>query len=615
VTFAYAPDRPAAVADVELTLAPGEVVAVVGGNGSGKSTLARLANGLLQPQAGEVRVTGLSTADPERLWDVRARVGLLFQDPEDQIVGATVEDDVAFGLENLGVPRPQMRERVAAVLAAVGLTEEAGTEPHLLSGGQKQRLALAGVLVLEPSVLVLDEPTSMLDPRGREEVLQAVAGLAARGVAVLLITQHMEETLAADRLVALDQGRIAFSGPPGQFFRSGAYQGFPLGRPRPLELAAQLAGRLAAEPGGGAGDAPATAGPGGAASLAHALRAAAPLDEEELAAALALGIGAGPAPTAESSSVETAPVAEGRAQGAPPAVVLDQVELCYNRGLPFARQALSGAGADIPAEAVTAVVGATAAGKTSLLQVAAGLLRADAGAVTVFGTARPRPGEVGMVFQRPEGQLFAGTVGEDVAVAPRMHGVPVINLQDRVRWALATVGLDPEAFSERAPHSLSVGEQRRVAIAGILSLRPRLLVLDEPGSGLDPAGRRQLMARLVTWARDEHRTLLFTSHDLDECAELADWVLVMAEGRVIAQGPSAEVLGGLSVLSRAGLRPPLAARVAARLGAGTTGLPVDAAGLATWIARRPPAAPASSGASAGAEPGAAGTGRPPEGLG
>jgi energy-coupling factor transport system ATP-binding protein len=244
VSFGYPGATGLALSGVRLAAFAGEIVAVVGGNGSGKSTLARLANGLLQPAEGRVVVAGTSaelcTSNPRDIWPVRAAVGLLFQDPDDQIVGATVEDDVAFGLENLGIPREEMRERVAAILGVVGLSAEAATEAHLLSGGQKQRLALAGVLVLHPSVLVLDEPTSMLDPPGREDVLAFVERLASEGAAVLLITQHMEEAVRADRLLALDGGRLVYDGTPRDFFISGPFSDLPLGVPHALDLARDL---------------------------------------------------------------------------------------------------------------------------------------------------------------------------------------------------------------------------------------------------------------------------------------------------------------------------------------------------------------------------------------
>ena len=608
VVFRYREDSPPAVCDLDLEVAPGEVVAVVGGNGSGKSTLARLANGLLQPLQGEVLVDGLSTADHRNRWEIHARVGLLFQDPEDQIVGATVEDDVAFGLENLGVPREEMRRRVAAIVSTVGLQGEEGTEPHLLSGGQKQRLALAGVLVLEPSVLVLDEPTSMLDPAGRAEVIAYVRSLAARGIGVLFITQHMEEALLADRLVALKGGRPAFAGSPREFFASGASRAFPLGSTPAMALWSRLGRRLVSGP----------------AREAH-LRAVSSskemvLDEDDLTVAvtrLVEGLGRKPAPRAEAGAPGAVTVGETEAHagnadpteteehgngGPAPAsgVELRDVTVIYNRGTPFARPALSGVSLVIPGGAVTAVCGPTAAGKSSLLQVVAGLLDPTSGSVSVGGRARPRPGEVGMVFQRPEIQLFCSTVREDVAVAPRLQGLAGERLRRRVEWALELVGLAPEVFGERGPYTLSVGEQRRAALAGILSLDPPVLVLDEPGSGLYPEARDRLMGLLVEWSRGVvgadgdgdgggARTLVFTSHDLDEVAAMADQVVVMDRGAVVAVGRPEEVLGDRALLTRVGLRPTLSSRVADRVGAAGHRSPSTAASLAEWIEAMVPA--------------------------
>lgn len=207
-------ERPA-LDDVSLRVQPGRMLALLGPNGSGKSTLARLCNALLLPQAGTVCVDGIGTSDAATLWDVRSRVGFVQQNPENQIVGTVVEEDVAFGPENLGVPTADLRGRVDAALDAVGLTGLERREPHLLSEGQKQRLAIAGALALEPSYLVLDEPTAMLDGAGRADVLDALAGLRARGVGLVHITHHLEDVLSADEVVVLDQGRVAFTGTPG----------------------------------------------------------------------------------------------------------------------------------------------------------------------------------------------------------------------------------------------------------------------------------------------------------------------------------------------------------------------------------------------------------------
>jgi len=266
--------------------------------------------------------------------------------------------------------------------------------------------------------------------------------------------------------------------------------------------------------------------------------------------------------------------------------------MTYNRGTPFARQALHEVTIDIAAGAVTAVVGATASGKSSLLQVMAGVMRPTEGRVTGADGARIRAGSVGMALQRPEVQLYCGTVWDDVAVAPRLRGLSGEALRARVEWALDVVGLAPDEFGPRGPYSLSVGEQRRAALAGVLSLDPAILVLDEPGSGLDPTARRRLMEYLVTWARGGVapaaplgvRTLVFTSHDLDEVADYADRVVVLHQGRVEAHAPAEEVLGDVALLERVGLRATLAARVAGRLGSTGPRRPATPARLAEWLA-------------------------------
>jgi energy-coupling factor transport system ATP-binding protein len=206
-------ERPA-LDGVSLIVAPGESLAVLGPNGSGKSTLVRLMNALLLPTTGNVRVDGMDTADESTVWDIRSRVGFVQQNPDNQIVGTVAEEDVAFGPENLGVPTAELRRRVDEALAAVQLTGFERREPHLLSEGQKQRLAIAGALALQPSYLVLDEPTAMLDGAGRSDVLDAIRELRSRGVGIVHVTHHLEDVLTSDRAVVLQHGRIAFEGAP-----------------------------------------------------------------------------------------------------------------------------------------------------------------------------------------------------------------------------------------------------------------------------------------------------------------------------------------------------------------------------------------------------------------
>jgi energy-coupling factor transport system ATP-binding protein len=208
-----------ALDNINLSINSGEFVAIIGSNGSGKSTLAKHFNALLVPTAGECFVQGISTRDAGRLWDIRQTVGMVFQNPDNQIVAAIVEEDVAFGPENLGVPSADIQKRVTDALIAVGMEEYRHHAPHLLSGGQKQRVAIAGVLAMRPLCLVLDEPTAMLDPRGRDEVVSTVRRLnQEEGITVIYITHFMEEAVAADRVIVMDAGKVAFSGTPVQVF-------------------------------------------------------------------------------------------------------------------------------------------------------------------------------------------------------------------------------------------------------------------------------------------------------------------------------------------------------------------------------------------------------------
>lgn len=209
---------PPALLDVDFKAYKGQFIAVLGRNGSGKSTLARHFNALLLPDKGTVWVKGMKTSDESLLWEIRRTAGMVFQNPDNQIVATVVEDDVAFGPENLGVPREEIRKRVDGALEAVHMEAHALKAPHMLSGGQKQRVAIAGVLALHPEVVVMDEPTAMLDPKGRRQVLRSIEHLRGEGITVILITHFMEEAVLADRVIIMNEGRIAVEGPPKAVF-------------------------------------------------------------------------------------------------------------------------------------------------------------------------------------------------------------------------------------------------------------------------------------------------------------------------------------------------------------------------------------------------------------
>jgi len=220
VSFSYlSPERIDVLKDVNLKIDKGEFVSIIGRNGSGKSTLARLISVLLLPSEGEVFVDGMNTREEENLYKIRRKVGMVFQNPDNQIVSQIVEEDVAFGLENLNFPPDKIREKVDEVLKEVGLYEFKNFPPHFLSGGQKQKLAIAGVLVMEPEYLVLDEPTSLLDPRGRRDVINLILKLHKKGITIVLITHRMEEASMSQRVIVLNDGRIEMEGSPQDVFK------------------------------------------------------------------------------------------------------------------------------------------------------------------------------------------------------------------------------------------------------------------------------------------------------------------------------------------------------------------------------------------------------------
>lgn len=230
-----------AIRNVSLNIERGSFTAIIGRNGSGKSTLAKNINALLLPSSGAVYVNGFDTRKEEQVWDIRQSAAMVFQNPDNQIVSSIVEDDVAFGPENLGIPPEEIRRRVDSALNSVNMYEHRKKAPHLLSGGQKQRIAIAGAIAMRPECIVFDEPTAMLDPRGRSEVMSIIKELHGEGITVVLITHFMEEAAQADRIVIMDQGKIALDGTPRQIFsRVDELRGLNLDVPLPVELCCRL---------------------------------------------------------------------------------------------------------------------------------------------------------------------------------------------------------------------------------------------------------------------------------------------------------------------------------------------------------------------------------------
>ncbi|MFZ4895233.1 ABC transporter ATP-binding protein [Plantibacter sp. Mn2098] len=486
VTFSYDPGvAPNVVAGIDLDIGEDEFLGIVGRNGSGKSSLARTLNGLNLPTAGQVTVDGHPTNDPASLVEVRRRVQMVFQNPENQQVGVTVFEDVAFGLSNMGVPGPEMPSRAIDALGIVGLDVALDRDVNTLSGGQLQRLALASVLALQPAYLILDEATAMLDPGARRDFLRSLAETRRRRpFAVVAITHHLEEVEDADRIVVVHEGRIEAQGRPGEVLSE-----------------VELLGRCGLEP------------------LRRRITPRSGAARRTSAAALV------PAPETTQLEARDVTVFHGgrRAARSGAAPALAGLSVAVGRG------------------ELVAVAGKSGAGKSTLIATLKGLLRPVSGSIAIEGldpwaTKHPESFDaIGYIFQFSEHQLFAATVRDDVAYGLRSARLSAEDVAARVDAALVRVGLDPERFGPRSPFELSGGEKRRVALAGVLVTEPRVLILDEPTAGLDHPSRRQVF-ELMHDLNERGITVLWVSHKLEDIYEHADRVVVIDQGRIVADG-------------------------------------------------------------------------------
>ncbi len=541
-----------ALEDLSLEVLRGEHLCVLGANGSGKSTLASVLCGLLAPDEGTVNLLGEAVFDSSRTQSVdfraykraRRRLGLVFQNPDDQIVTTVVEEDVAFGPENLGVPSHEIGERVERELRRVAMQDFSKANPTRLSGGQKQRVAIAGALAMEPEVLVLDEPGSLLDVRGRKAIMRVMRRLRDAGTTIVHITHFMEEALAADRVVVLSHGRVMLVGTPREVF-----------------LQADEIGRLGLEE-------PFVA------RLARRLSLPWTCDKTELAEqfvqASDVRCPRGAIGTDQRSGGSEPAVRRDRTTRSDEVVVAERVSFAYQRE----RKALDDVSLRVHQGESVAVVGQTGSGKSTLLRLLCALEVPDAGTVSVdgIGTARRCDrrrlhGTIGYVMQHPERQLFAETVLDDVAFGPTNLGLSASEVSRRCLHALNLVGLN--GLGHASPFELSGGQQRLCAIAGVLAMEPKLLVLDEPTAGLDPRGRRELRVLLD----DLHAhgvTTVQVTHAMEDAVR-CDRVVVLNQARVMLEGTPDEVFcaKNASALEQAGLGLPAALELALELeGAG-----------------------------------------------
>lgn len=571
VWYSY-PDAPhPALSDISLKVRGGEYIAVVGNNGSGKSTLVRLFNGLKAPTAGTVRVRGMDPGLRATLYRVRQRVALVFQSPADQIVSTCVGEDVAFGPSNLGLPGEEIDRRVSEALAVVGLENERSRPTRSLSGGQQQKLAIAGALAMKPECIIFDEATSMLDPGSKGGVMALMDRLRSGGTAIIHVTHDMDDAAKAERIVALDAGRVVFDGTPSVFF--GAETGdrecpavaLGLKLPKSMEAAGVLG--LDAMP----GESP-----------------------EGLARRMAAAVGVCAAPDRNQEHIAARQgFADPALQAAAPAFEYKAVSFSYLRGTANEVAALSNLNLRLPAGVRVAFVGATGSGKSTALQLLDALLIPSSGEVFSLGKQTSDPSanltairtSAPLAIQRPESALFEIHSGDDVAFGPRNLGLSGRALVDRVSKWMGTVGLPYAAYRDRLSRGLSGGEKRKLALAGVLAMESEAVLLDEPTSNLDPASQEAVFD-IVQGLSADGKTVVFATHSMEEAAQ-ADYVAVFCSGELVGFGAPREIFYDRYSPSW-GIGLPYAARLAAALakeGLALGGRPLNLAELRKEVDR------------------------------
>ena len=545
VSYRYPRAEEESLKQVSLAVAKGKFIALMGPTGAGKTTLSLCLNGLI-PQflqgelQGEVRIGGEETREV-RVQDLAKQVGLVLQDAESQIVGRTVGEDVAFGPRNFGVPLQEIHRRVAQALAKVRLNGYDQRSTAELSGGEKQRLVIAGVLALEPELLVMDEPASELDPEGRFQVYRTLDDLCREKERTILVVEHSSEEILhrAHEVIVLKHGKVAWQGIPEQLFRNiPLLQEFGI-KPLPVSLLGWsfcqrgwIEGRDI------------------------------PLDVAEAESLIRNLIGR---PSLQNRVVPLiAPPARGKvhqekeAEKRPPNSALIQIKQLVHR---FESGQIGVQGIDLTIEKgeFVALAGSNGAGKTTLAKHINGLLKPTQGEVIVKGlntkdvdTAQLAK-TVGYVFQNPDHQIFSVSVEKELEFGLKNAGFTRAEIAERITQALALTGL--ENYRQVHPYTLSKGERQFIAVASVLALTPEILVIDEPTTGLDWVGVEKIM-KLLQQLHREGTTILMISHDMDSVADYAERVIILRGGQVMRDAPSWEAFADESMLRQAAVLPP-----------------------------------------------------------
>jgi energy-coupling factor transport system ATP-binding protein len=507
LSFQYAAATTRTLDNISFQVPAGSLLLVAGPSGCGKSTLLRCLNGLIPHSYkgtlwGEARLGGEDIFHLSRAALAR-RVGTVLQDPSRQLVASTVGSDLAFGPENLGLPVAEVEERVTRALGLLGLEGLRERETQALSGGEHQKVAIAGVLALDPAVLLLDEPLANLDPRSAWEALQLFRRLADEGRSVILVEHRVEDALkiAPEQVILMDNGRITYYGDAAGMRRAADY---------------------------------------------HAVKLPAAWVMEQAVAA------------PEEAAALAATTSPPRQTAGDPLVRYRDVHFAYPAvGGRTPRPIVRGVSAEIYADDRIAVLGPNGSGKSTLVKQAIGLLKPQQGEVVVAGTPTTRQSvaqiahTLGYVFQNPGHMLFAPTVREELAFGPRNLGRPAAEIPKDVDWALETTNLVPQA--DRPPLGLSFGQQKRVALASVISMRPRILIMDEPTAGQDYANYTRFMDEIV--ALPDLEGVIFITHDLDLAIAYANRVWIIRAGTLAADGTPEDVLSRSALLRECGLLP------------------------------------------------------------
>lgn len=547
-----------ALDDVSLEIKQGDFIAILGHNGSGKSTFAKHLNAILMPYEGEVYVAGMNTKENEKIWDIRQNAGMVFQNPDNQIIATIVEEDVGFGPENLGVETEEIWKRVNYALERVGMVEYRKHSPNKLSGGQKQRVAIAGVLAMKPKCIILDEPTAMLDPNGRKEVINTIKELNKKEkVTIILVTHYMDEVIDADYVYVMDKSKVALKGTPAEVF-SNVEKIYEIGLdvPQPTEIAYLLEKRGKEMPRG----------------ILHS--------EELINQIIARGYIEKHNKTKNIASnndenrkindlrtdnnISDKNISDNIYEKADKVILeADNISYVYSEGTTYEKKAIDSVSFKINQGEIIGIIGHTGSGKSTLICHLNGLNQASSGEVRYMGKNIYDKNEklsdlrknVGIVFQYPEYQLFESTVLEDVCFGAKNKGMNKEQAIETAKKVLAMVGVGEE-FYNRSPFELSGGEKRRVAIAGVLAMMPQVLILDEPTAGLDPKGRDEILNLLKSLNEKEGLTIVIVSHSMEDMGKFANRLLVMSKGKLIFDDTPRKVFRQYKKLEEIGLAAP-----------------------------------------------------------